>query len=133
MSKTPLHRLLRINGSALALQGTVDLALGPWLHLGEHVTAGADSDARFLGGLLIGVGIFFLALSRRVILPLPAIEVLAAGMLLGAAGRLLSLLVTGTAAPLLLVVMAVEAVTSAMLLVFGLRAPHGARTTVVAA
>lgn len=121
MSTSPLHRLLLINGIALTVQGVTDLALGPWIHLSENISAGADSDARFLGGLLVGVGVFFVALSRRAALPIPAIQVLAGGMLLGVVGRLLSLAITGIAAPFTVALMGIEAVTSAIILAVSLR------------
>lgn len=48
-------------------------------------------------------------------------RVLAGGMLLGVAGRLLSLAVTGTPAPLAVALIAVEATTTALVLAVSLR------------
>lgn len=122
MSITPLRRLLLINGIALTLQGITDVALGPWLQLGSEVSAGADSDARFLGGMLVGVGVLFIAFSRRLHVPLAAVQVLAAGMLLGVAGRVVSLVTAGGSSPLMNVLIVIEAITTGLVLTFSLLA-----------
>jgi hypothetical protein len=117
-----LRRLLLIAGTMLALQGAANVILGPWLHFAESHTPGSESDARFLGGVLVGLGVTWIHLSRQPTLPLTVVRLLAAGMLLGAAGRLLAL-TTGPMSVLTILVTAIEVVISTVVLILSRTRP----------
>lgn len=91
-----LRRIALITGLVCLVLGAAGLTLGaPSMAGGQPTSAGADSGARFAGGILIGFGVAWLWAARTKPLPIAILRALAGVLLLGAAGRLVSLLDRG--------------------------------------
>ncbi|BBK29517.1 hypothetical protein STHU_01510 [Allostella humosa] len=108
---------------AVALAGLVPVGAGlsgiwsgPSM-AGEATTDGAtlDSHFRYLSGLLLGVGIAFWSLVPRIAAHGPAFRLLTAIVVIGGAGRLVSLLAAGTPSPPMLAGLAMELVVTPLL------------------
>lgn len=106
-----LRRFLLVTGIVLIALGAASLVLGAGLHTPDGSgPPAADSDARFTGGLLLGSGLVWIHAARQVAVPAPLVRLLAAALLLGGAGRLVSLVLAGPPGPVGLVQTAVEIV-----------------------
>ncbi|OHU28830.1 hypothetical protein BKG77_03900 [Mycobacteroides chelonae] len=107
------------------LTGVICLAIGLY-HLiggpgtvigGGTVTASTDSQERFFSGLFAVYGAAWICVARRSPIPGAAIRFLAAGLLVGALGRVASLIDSGQPHPFWIVMLAVEILVPALFFV----------------
>lgn len=105
------------------------LAIGPAAVIaGSPVNPSTDGEDRFFAGIFLCVGVAFLWCARDVAHHRGYLNLLAAAFLVGAVGRLLSVLLAGVPHPFYLAMLAVE-VTAPVLVIFG--AGHVAKTPAV--
>ena len=91
-------------------------------------TGGADSHFRYLSGLLLGIGIGFLSTVPRIEAHSARFRLLAGIVVIGGLGRLLSVILTGTADPTTLFALAMELVVTPLLALWQGRVARAAAT-----
>lgn len=109
MGSSVLRWSALITGVVCTLIGLAHVAFGEAI-FPDMGTPGAtaDSQARFFGAIFAGYGLAWLLAARRDPIPASAVRILAAVMLLGAAGRFLSMAVHGLPHPFALALTALE-------------------------
>lgn len=120
-----LRRFLLITGVVLIGLGGAHLIGGNDLY---DVSGGGltvlDSDARFAGGVYLGLGAVWIHASRTTEMPLSLVRLLASGLLLGGLARLVSILVTELPGAVTIVQATIEILIPLIVLSLTTRAPR---------
>lgn len=106
------------------LAGAAGIALGVAMVGVDHAPAGADAHFRYLSGLLLGVGVAFLAAVPRIERHATRFRLLGLLVVIGGFARLLSLCLRGNPNGPLLFALVMELVVTPILVLWQSRVAH---------